>query len=147
MNSQLHQSKCSIPSAAHSGISEEDTVIESPVTITGLDIEYALYKQLQEERQVIVHIYSDIFSRIRIWPTTFLICLQTGIRSKLIHSENIGRFPNWSFIRPNESFTLVFEGLPDACSQFDLVEEIPEPGAFVVRGIGRNELDVYKLWM
>ncbi|MPN29566.1 hypothetical protein SDC9_177019 [bioreactor metagenome] len=42
-------------------------------------------------------------------------------------------------------FTLVFSGLPDECTTFDLIEEIPEEGGFFVPNIKRNGTDVYRV--
>jgi hypothetical protein len=84
---------------------------------------------------------------IRIWSTTFLIDKGTSSRSKLLHAENITFAPVWTQI-PNGapySFLLIFEGLPKACKQFDLIEEISQPGGFEVFNISRNETDVYHI--
>jgi hypothetical protein len=56
-------------------------------------------------------------------------------------------FPQWQTLKINATlhFTLVFEGLPTDCTSFDLVEIIPEPGAFEVKNIQRNEQDVYEI--
>jgi hypothetical protein len=84
---------------------------------------------------------------IRIWKTTFLVDTISATRSKLVHAENISIAPVWTRIPDAReySFLLVFSGLPKACRQFDLVEEIPEPGGFFVRNIQRNETDVYHI--
>jgi hypothetical protein len=84
---------------------------------------------------------------IRIWKTTFLIDRLSATRSGLVHAENISIAPVWTQI-PNDqeySFLLIFSGLPKSCKQFDLVEEIPEPGGFFVGSISRNETDVYHI--
>ena len=84
---------------------------------------------------------------IRIWKTTYLVDHSSGTRSKLLHAENITMAPVWTQI-PNGalySFLLVFSGLPKACKQFDLVEEISEPGGFFIKDIGRNDTDVYHI--
>lgn len=84
---------------------------------------------------------------IRIWKTTFLADNSSGTRSKLIHAENISMAPAWTRIpdKLEYSFLLIFSGLPKACKQFDLVEDIKEPGGFFVQGISRNETDVYHI--
>jgi hypothetical protein len=84
---------------------------------------------------------------IRIWSTTFLIDSTSGVRSKLIHAENISLAPMWTRIPDGQtySFLLVFEGLPKSCKQFDLIEDIPQPGGFDVRNISRNVTDVYHI--
>lgn len=84
---------------------------------------------------------------IRIWKTTYLVDDSSGTRSKLIHAENISMAPVWTQIpdKLEYSFLLIFSGLPKSCKQFDLVEEIKEPGGFFVQNISRNETDVYHI--
>ena len=84
---------------------------------------------------------------IRIWKTTFLIDERSGTRSGLLHAENISVAPTWTQIPDGReySFLLIFSGLPKNCKQFDLVEEISEPGGFFVANISRNETDVYHI--
>ena len=55
--------------------------------------------------------------------------------------------PVWTHIpdKLEYSFLLIFSGLPKSCKQFDLVEDIKEPGGFFVQGITRNETDVYHI--
>ena len=82
---------------------------------------------------------------VRIWKTTFLVDHATGLKSGLIHAENISIAPRWTIIPDNitHNFLLVFGALPKGCNQFDLVEEIPQPGGFFVKDIQRNQRDVY----
>ena len=84
---------------------------------------------------------------IRIWKTTFLVDDLSGTRSQLLHAENISIAPVWTQIPDGHeySFLLIFSGLPKNCKQFDLVEEISEPGGFFVKNIARNETDVYHI--
>lgn len=84
---------------------------------------------------------------IRIWKTTFLVDELSGTRSSLLHAENISIAPTWTQIPDGleYSFLLIFSGLPKSCKQFDLVEEISEPGGFFVHNISRNETDVYHI--
>lgn len=84
---------------------------------------------------------------IRIWKTTYLVDNGSATRSKLIHAENISLAPVWTHIpdKVEYSFLLIFSGLPRSCKQFDLVEEIKEPGGFFVQHISRNETDVYHI--
>ena len=54
--------------------------------------------------------------------------------------------PEWTLCVTNNnrvSFTLVFEGLSKSCTDFYLIEDIPEPGGFYSDPIKRNESDVY----
>ena len=84
---------------------------------------------------------------IRIWKTTFLVDRTSGLRSQLLHAENISIAPSWTQIPDGieYSFLLIFPGLPKSCKLFDLVEEISEPGGFLVNNISRNETDVYHI--
>lgn len=111
----------------------------------------ALQPKVEIEKQVIIHCcfsatpFSDML--IRIWPSTFLIDESLGHRSSLIHQENISLFPYWTEVPPMKDywFTLVFSGLPKACTSFDLQEIIPQEGGFLVKNIKRNKTDVYKI--
>lgn len=84
---------------------------------------------------------------IRIWKTTYLVDNISTVRSKLLHAENISIAPVWTQIPDggNYSFLLIFSGLPKSCKQFDLVEEIAEPGGFFIQNIFRNETDIYHI--
>ena len=97
---------------------------------------------VQEESQVIVHCTSPNADAYRIWPSTYLIEGGTGKRVKLITAFNISFAPQWT-LNNGKGFTLVFEGLSRDCVVFDLVEIIPQPGGFEVKGIARNNSDVY----
>lgn len=111
----------------------------------------ALQTQVETEKQVIVHCcfpgtpFPDML--IRIWSSTFLIDESLGHRSSLIHHENISLFPYWTAVPPMKDywFTLVFSGLPKACTSFDLQELIPQEGGFLVKNIKRNATDVYRV--
>lgn len=102
------------------------------------------------ERQVIVHARVGIGNSVmgvRIWASTFLIPLEGGAKSKLLNTENITIFPQWMTVgyKPWHHFTLIFEGLPRNCKQFDLIEQIPESGGFEAHSIPRNATDIYEI--
>ncbi|HKZ39137.1 MAG TPA: hypothetical protein VJ184_15850, partial [Chryseolinea sp.] len=73
----------------------------------------------------------------------------SGAKSQLIHAENISIAPLWTLISDNKThnFILIFSALPKSCKQFDLIEEISQPGGFHIKGIQRNMLDVYHVTM
>jgi hypothetical protein len=124
---------------------------EPPVkTKTAVDIEVltSIDTSTLEDSFVYVHCYFPNQSPdmlIRIWRTTFLIDKATGLRSTLVHAENITFAPVWTQIRGTGmySFLLIFSALPKSCQNFDLVEDIPQPGGFFIGDISRNETDVY----
>jgi hypothetical protein len=129
-------------------------VVEVPAPTRKIEISDEAKDQLHiasdAEGQVILHIsYTPgrTADRIRIWPTTYLIPHGNKTRSELIHAENIGRYPHWLIIPVNKEhiFTLVFSPLPKGCIYFDLFEDIPEPGGFLIKSIKRNQTDVYHL--
>lgn len=99
----------------------------------------------KEDKQVTIRSWATCPMSLRIWPSTYLICNQTGNRSRLLYSENVGRYPQWKFINANERFLMVFESLPDECVTFDLYEDIPESDEFHVRNILKNRLGVYDI--
>lgn len=101
-----------------------------------------------EDQHVYVHCYfkNELEEMlIRVWRSTFLIDRASGMRSELVHAENISYAPQWTIIKGKRifSFLLIFSALPKDCKLFDLVEDIPQTGGFFVPGIKRNELDVY----
>ena len=101
-----------------------------------------------EDSHVYVHCYYNTpgsNSLIRIWKTTFLIDATSGAKCPLLHAENITLAPQWTVIPDGAlfSFLLIFSGLPKSCRKFDLHEEIPQPGGFLIKNIQRNETDVY----
>lgn len=113
---------------------------------------HRLLNQVKEEAQVIVHCsYTGTMcdDKIRIWKSTFLYAKNSSHRSKLVHVENITMYPTWMNVDWGQTvnFTLIFTGLPKHCKQFDMIENIPEPGGFVIKNIERNNSDVYLLDM
>ncbi|MFB9121199.1 hypothetical protein ACFFUE_08380 [Bergeyella porcorum] len=110
-----------------------------------------LQSQTLEERQVIVHCCFPASplagNLIRVWRSTFLVDRNSGHRSPLLHAENITIFPFWTEVEPMQDhwFTLIFAGLPNDCTSFDLEEIIPQSGGFSVKQIRRNNTDVYRV--
>ncbi len=129
-------------------------LVETPVAPTvrePLDpaLRTELLADVEEQGQVTVRcrIEGDGDLLVRIWPSTFLIG-PDGHRSRLLHAEGIVMAPHWMAV-PEDGpleFILVFEPLPRACTRFDLVEVIPQPGGFAVTGIPRNNSDLYEVW-
>ena len=134
----------------------EIEIIDVPAINRKVKIEKAtrhkLLNKVKEEAQVIVHCSykgTMLGDRIRIWKSTFLYVKNSNHRSKLVHVENITMYPTWLNVVRGQTinFTLIFTGLPMHCKQFDMIENIPEPGGFVVKNIERNNSDVYRLDM
>ena len=103
--------------------------------------------QFDVERQVMVRSWYPFSTGVRIWPNTYLRCNNTNKKAKLLYTDNVGKYPNWTQLKPNERFLMVFEALPDQCLRFDLIEDIPEPGGFYIRMIPRDKIDVYDVPM
>ena len=128
-------------------------VKEAPATTKpAVDIETltSIDPDTLEDSFVYVHCYFRNSSKdmlIRIWKTTYLIDKASGSRSRLVHAENISFAPVWTQIPDNVrySFLLIFSALPRSCQQFDLLEDIPQPGGFFIEGITRNQTDVYHI--
>ncbi|PDS22357.1 hypothetical protein [Flavobacterium branchiophilum] len=104
--------------------------------------------QIDVEKQVIVHCHARYLPnmpwQLRVWPTIYLFPKESNHRCKLIQHFNIALYPQWLYINMVEhNFTLVFEGLPKGCMSFDILEIIPESGAFEAFDIQRNSTDVY----
>lgn len=107
-----------------------------------------LLNNVSEETQVVIHCsYTATLlgDRIRIWKSTFLFPRNSMKKCKLVHYEKITLYPTWKQVNQWETvtFSLVFNGLPNGCGIFDLIEQIPEPGGFEIRNIQRNNTDVY----
>lgn len=123
------------------------TVIEEKIEIAP---ELLQQCKTLEEKQVIVHCtVTGIpnYNTVRVWPTIYLIPKEFDRKSKLLHHFNIALYPDSQRIGPTgkHHFTLIFEGLPSGCKYFDILEIIPEKGAFEARNIARNESDTYQV--
>ena len=133
----------------HSLLMETMTTITKPTILK--EILESLQPKVEEEKQVIVHCCFPATASedmlIRIWASTFLIDNRIGHKSTLIHHENISLFPYWTEVTAFKDywFTLVFSGLPKDCESFDLKEEIPQEGGFIIKNIKRNSSDIYRV--
>ena len=132
-------------------VSEIPTKKDTTIEITFLKSKKPLEK-IKEESQVTIHFkYTGSMwgDKIRIWKSTFLHAKGSSHRSSLVHVENISVHPTWTHVSAGETinFTLIFSGLPKDCEYFDLIEDIPEPGGFVINDIKRNNSDVYHFTM
>jgi len=129
-------------------------MIPAPKKETTIEIAKELKDQIatqtETESQVIVHITyraMEVNERLRVWSNTFLKCKESRIKCKMLFSENIAVYPQWTNVALGStlSFTLIFENLPKDCISFDLIEDIPESGGFLFKGIERNNSNVYNL--
>ena len=127
------------------------TIIQEPTKVKPAvddSVLTSIQPSVLEDSHVYVHCSFDNTWKdalIRIWKTTFLIDKASGSKSSLVHAENISIAPLWTIIPDKKvhNFILVFSALPKSCVLFDLVEEIPQPGGFVINNIHRNSTDVY----
>ena len=126
------------------------TLTPEKKTLIGVDALASIDPDLLEDSYVYVHCSFPIPTPgmlIRVWKTTFLSDNHSSSRSQLIHAENISYAPEWTMI-PDKgvySFLLIFSALPKSCILFDLIEDIPQPNGFLVKGIKRNKTDVYRI--
>lgn len=124
-------------------------IIDKPKIEISPKLLLELENQINEAGQVVVHCFYRsgpyLGDKIRIWRTTYLFDHHSAHRSDLIHTNNISIYPIWTELAPNQlyGFTLIFSGLPKSCTDFDLIEQIPAPGAFELKNIKRNKNDVY----
>jgi len=106
-----------------------------------------LLSLVEEEGLVFVHcsISPRTNGRIRIWNSTILFDQDTGQQSRMLHAMNITIAPEWMKIKAGIMFRflLIFSSLRKNCILFDLFENAPGPGAFIVHSIKRNKDDVY----
>ncbi|HNQ11625.1 MAG TPA: hypothetical protein PKH65_01450 [Bacteroidia bacterium] len=131
---------------------QENISIIKPSVYLHPSLKYRLKDLVEEKSQVIIHCeYKGsnlaMEEHIRIWKSTYLFDLDSGKKSWLMHSENIAITPMWTKVPYAGSvrFTLFFEGLPKNCVLFDLIEAIPEQGAFHIENVKRNASDIYHL--
>jgi hypothetical protein len=132
-------------SITNTSIEELPTKVKPEI---GFEVLASISPSTLEDSFVYVHCYFDNLGEdmlIRIWQSTFLIDAISGARSTLIHMENISLAPQWTIIPGGVMyhFLLIFAALPKTCTSFDLVEDIPQPGGFLVKNITRNETDIY----
>jgi hypothetical protein len=124
-------------------------IVKEPNKVTiDADLKDALQSLVEDEAQVIIHIHLHFryTSCIRIWKSTFLIPHNSATKINLAHAVNISFFPKWKICKSGETVcTLFFKGLPKDCTEFDLVEEIPESGGFYFPNIKKNNSGVYHL--
>ncbi len=123
-------------------------IITKPKVDIDPDLLAEIKTAIHEVGQVIIHcLFKDSLggSAIRIWQTTYLHDHASSHTSDLVHAERISYFPKWTRTRLGDNFfTLIFSGLPDGCTMFDLMEECNGGnGAFEVFNISRNSNDVY----
>ncbi len=115
-----------------------------------MEVLAAIHPELLNDAYIYVHCHFENDGHemlIRIWKTTYLIDRSSSARAELVHAENITYAPQWTMVPDHQpfNFLLIFQRLPKSCTQFDLVEQIPQPGGFHVKNIGRNESDVYNV--
>lgn len=128
-------------------------IAEPPVKIKpAIDFQVlaAIEAEVLEDSYVYVHCYLDNDAKdllIRIWKTTFLVDMNSGTRSRLVHAENVSFAPMWTMVPDGVTynFLLIFSSLPKSCTQFDLIEEVPTSGGFHICNIQRNLNDVYHI--
>tara|TARA_B110000037_G_scaffold186603_1_gene216674 strand:- start:522 stop:908 length:387 start_codon:yes stop_codon:yes gene_type:complete len=103
---------------------------------------------LTKEKQVVIHFTFKCQPGMafRIWKTTYLIT-EKGKKIPLVFWSGISLYPEWTRLYHvgKYQFALIFNGLPNECRVFSLVEEINEPGGFLVNNLIRNEEDVYHI--
>ncbi len=129
-------------------VTEEPPVTAKPFIDT--DVLFSIHPELLNDAYIYVHCHvprSAAEMLIRIWRTTFLVDRAGGHRAGLVHAENITYAPLWTLVplKLDYSFLLIFSSLPKNCRQFDLIEELPQPGGFFIPGIVRNDRDVYHI--
>lgn len=132
-----------LPKASH-------TLAPEKKLLLGIETLASIDPDVLEDSYVYVHCQFPIPAPgmlIRIWKTTVLKDCHSSARSELIHAENISYAPQWTLVPDTGvySFLLIFSALPKTCTLFDLVEDIPQPGGFLVKNIARNKTDVYRI--
>lgn len=135
------QQMISIPLLSHTLAPDKKIAI-------GVDVLASIDPEYLEDSFVYVHCKFQIPTPgmlIRIWRTTVLKDCHSAGQSQLLHAEKISYAPQWTMLpdRGTYSFLLIFSALPKTCTHFDLIEQIPQSGGFMVKNISRNKTDVY----
>jgi len=102
-------------------IIDRHTLSPEKKILIGVDALASINPEMLDDSYVYVHCSFPIPSPgflIRIWKTTFLNDCHSSAKSS---------------------------ALPKSCTLFDLAEEISQPGGFLVKGIARNKIDVYRI--
>lgn len=98
---------------------------------------------LKVERQVIIQGFAPGNQKIQIQKITALACFKNHIESKLLFSYGIPTHPK-SLEGEDQKFMLIFEKLPEDCTNFNL-QSVPESGCWISYDFIRNDEDVYYL--
>jgi hypothetical protein len=98
-----------------------------------------------EEQQVTIRYFTEDYSLTFEPHQTFLQCRQTGHRSQLLYSFDIRLHSDSSHFEGAPSCLLIFDGLPQACKAFDLLEITPRERNVLRTNIPRNAVDVYSI--
>jgi len=136
--------------APHPFVANRTTLSPEKKIVIGLDVLEAIDADLLDDSYVYVHCRVRVPAHgflVRIWRTTFLKDCHSAGQAQLLHALGISFAPAWTLVPEPGTFTflLVFSALPKSCTLFDLVEEIAQPGGFLVKSIARNKTDVYRV--
>lgn len=122
------------------------TTVLNPTRARKAELDPALLELPQEERQVTILLKPNSFS-FYIDPLAKLIT-PTGQESSLVAVQGARLYPQFTLtaLTEHEWVMLVFEPLPADCTQFDFIEpEREDCSPWIVRGIPRNDTDVYEV--
>lgn len=91
--------------------------------------------------------YSQDSDAFRLNESTFLLDTKNNTKLKLIKYYGVLPYPEWTEVKKGEALivTLVFEKLPLNCETFSLIEDIVEPGGFLVENIKYKSTGFYEL--
>lgn len=95
----------------------------------------------EDQKKIIIHGVAEGHHKIQLQKETFLACYKNYKSSRLIFSFGIRTYPNFSE-GIDQSFTLIFEPLPNDCTNFNL-QSVPDGGSWKVYDFDRNKEDVY----
>lgn len=104
-----------------------------------------------EDNQTVIHCHYHATKYIgggwvNIWPSTFLVHEESGLRISLLFAFGICLAPEKYYFKKwgeRKSFTLLFPAIPRHWEKFSLVEECPGEDGFRIEHIHRNDTGVY----
>lgn len=92
-------------------------------------------------------ICSQASESFRVSESTFLLDTKNNKKLKLIKHYGTEPYSEWTRMKKGETLivTLVFEKLPLNCETFSLIEDIIEPGGFLIENIKYNSTGFYEV--
>lgn len=100
------------------------------------------YAFLEDKKKVIIHGFAPNHQTIQLYEETFICCYKNKYQCILLHQVGIPLHPE-VLEGENQSFLLIFEGLPEDCREFHLQSVPKDGGTWKSYDFKRSEDDIY----